>query len=619
MPNDKTTIEQTPEEKLLKKLRGDFLLAVKMDEKRREEQDEADRFYDGDQWTEEEKQVLEERKQPVVVINRIKPKIDAMVGMELKLPVDTRAFRRGTAAPEPAEHITECFRYIEYRSNFDKEESGVFKDIAVGGRGWYKTDVEWDGLDPEVFTRRADDENIFLDPYSKRDDLSDAKYLCETVWMDLEDAKHLFETKTKELDDALIDQLQSEKLLDSAHGKEYKPDQYREPGQDMSPEELSIFVDAKRKRVRVVSHYYREPYRKRFLFGGEIPDGFIDISNDTPDAVKRAKNLYPKANEHTEVGFKLNVCTFVWNAILEEKYDVKPWDDKATFDHVKVGGYKKRNKKEKGREYGIVKQHLDPQREVNKRRSKMLHLLNVDKMVFEDGAFDSPEEARKEWVKPDAMLKVNPQFKWERISNQELATSQFQLLQEAKAEIEGAGVHSEIEGMSPATSGRDFKLRHEAATQNLSEMFDNLRQARKRVAQIWLEKIQRYWTMEKVIKVTDDPEAPAVILNQKDANGNIVNSVAGKYDIIIEEAPESLNLQSEDFDKLVKLATLGVPIPPQIIIESSDLSSTEKRQIYDQIQQQQAQQAQILAAQQAAVGMGAQGNGQGMPPGMMRG
>lgn len=590
--------EQTDE---LHRYRHKFLEAIRGDKPRRKDQEEADKFYDGEQWTEEEKNVLESRNQPVVVVNRIKPKVDSIVGMELKLPVDTKAFPRGILDQGGAEHISEGFRYIEHRTKFDSEESRAFKDILVGGRGWYKVGIEWDGVEPEIFTRRVEDKSIYLDPYSKEDDLSDAKYLHEAVWMDLEDAKALWPTFSEKLEESLISS-QPDELISESRAKEYNPDQYRQPGDLVAPQDLGEFVDSKRKRVRVVSSWCRIPQKKNFLVGGGVPDGFFEISNLDAKSVDVLKKTYPEANDYSEITYSLNLITFVWNTILEVKENVKPWDPKAKFDHVKVKAYSKRHGKNTGHDYGIVKQMIDAQKEINKRRSKMLHLLNTDRVMYESGAFTSPERARKEWAKPDAWLEHNPQFKVEAVNNVNIAQSQFQLLQESKAELDGTGVRGEIEGISLAKSGRDFKLRHEASTQSISEVFENLRGARRRVASLWLDYMQRYWTHEKVIKVTDDPNAPSLVLNQRVIDPNtgqelIINPVFGKYDIIIEEAPESLNLLSEEFEKIMKMAEIGIPIPPDLVIEASQLPQRHKQSILNKMQQQAEQQAQLAQMQ----------------------
>src|SRR5690606_38347316 len=87
------------------------------------------RNYDGDQLTQEEKQELKKRGQPEVVINRIKPRIDAILGIQITNKTKTKAFPRGRNDDRKGTEITEAFRYIDQRTNFEKQETKAFKEI----------------------------------------------------------------------------------------------------------------------------------------------------------------------------------------------------------------------------------------------------------------------------------------------------------------------------------------------------------------------------------------------------------------------------------------------------------------------------------------------------------
>ncbi|HKY21287.1 MAG TPA: hypothetical protein VJM31_08715, partial [Vicinamibacterales bacterium] len=59
---------------------------------------ERDRdYYDNKQWTSEEEQKLKDRGQAPIVINRIKPKIDFLLGTERQTRTDPHAFPRNPA------------------------------------------------------------------------------------------------------------------------------------------------------------------------------------------------------------------------------------------------------------------------------------------------------------------------------------------------------------------------------------------------------------------------------------------------------------------------------------------------------------------------------------------
>lgn len=552
---------KTPEERL-KKFKSNFIEDLAAEGEWRSDKKSYGEFYDGDQLSSDEKQALKERGQPEVVINRIKPKLDSIFGIEQALKVDTKAFPSGNRESE-AELISEELRRTEDGSNFDEEESLAFEDICIDGRAFYKISKEWDGLDGLDVVKHVSNEDIVLDKYTRREDLrtgelKTSKRIHENVWMDLEDAQETFPQFKKELDDSITNpglgsSLVSEKLA------EFNPDQYKQPGGDVSVSDPDLyqynqFVDKKRKRLRLVTTYYRKPIVKKFI---KHSGGTVDVTDLDPKEMDKILNEFEGATSWTETRYSLNTCTFCWGAILEEKKDLRPYDTKGKFPIVLVPGYVTRDEKKK--HYGLVKQQMDPQKEVNKRRSKMLHLLNVNQVWYEDGAFPEEAKAFKEMAKPDGRIKYRKDFKVDNIKNAELATAQFQLLQESKNEIDSAGVRQEIEGQSRASSGRDFQLRQQQAMQSIRKLFVNLRAARKRVAE---------YLLDEILYRHPDVEVR-------------------KYDLVIEEAPDTINLMSETFDSLVSLARGGMPVPFEMIIETSPLSPGKKKEFFEKIKMQQ--------------------------------
>lgn len=67
-------------------------------------------YYDGYQLTDEEINTLTQRGQPVVVFNRIAPKVDAVLGFERRMRVDPRAYPRTPKHEQDAESITDAIR-----------------------------------------------------------------------------------------------------------------------------------------------------------------------------------------------------------------------------------------------------------------------------------------------------------------------------------------------------------------------------------------------------------------------------------------------------------------------------------------------------------------------------
>ena len=590
------------EDDLLKELKGRFVRDLKSHREWCTEKRLWSKFYDGEQWTQDELQVLRDRNQPDVTINRIKPKIDSIIGMQTGLKVNTRAYDRGTQDFETAKFISEAMRQVEYLNDFDQTESEAFADQIIDGRGWYEVDIAWDGLEADPKITRIDNEDVIKDCDGRKPDLSDHKQIHKSVMTSLEDAKSLFPGESDTFDECI--NYPDLPGVDAAH-LNVRPDQYKSGENVTGMADYTDFVDKKLRRVRLVTTHWRTPFRRTFLTAKGL--GVLEITDMPKSEVDKTLETFENAIKWDQLGYRLNVATYCWNKILESKQDIKPYDKDGKFNFVFVPGYASRNKEKPNLDYGLVRQMVDPQKEVNKRRSKMLHILSTNQTTYEEGALDDPERFRQEAAKPDGMMKIRTGFggKVIRETRTDLAASQFQMLQEAKTEIDSVGIKGELEGQSKATSGRDFQLRQQQATMSMRQLFANLRAARRRVFLLVLDIIQQHWTSERLVRITDDPEAGTIVLNQKAVDPNtgeekILNNVSlGKYDLIIEEAPETVTLQGETFDGLLEMAKLGMPIPPDILIETSQLPN--KKKVLDRMQQMAQARAEIALEQQAAM------------------
>jgi hypothetical protein len=621
---DTKTAVESDDEKLLSQWKAQFHQAYSWQKRWRDEKKTWEHFYDGEQLSEEEKQTLKERGQPEVVINRVKSVMDGIFGLQMGSKTIIKAFPRG-ADFDLAKFVSEGIRWIEDHTDFESQQDDVFEDMGIVGRGWYRHQVVFEGVEPEFRTERVDYDDVYPDPYGKREDLLDHKYIDESAWFDLEDAKEMFPDSGDLLESSIVkpsaglgDFIATEKAE-----SEHRPDQYRADGGETG---APYWCDYDRKRVRIVGHFYRIAKRKRFASHPNL--GTQDVTDISKRDLAKLKKAFPEVELFSNLTYQLNYGAYVWNGILEHKKDIRSWDSDAKYPFVKADAFVTRD--ERRMPYGMVKQIVDPQKELNKRRSKMLHLINVAQIIAEQGAVEDIEQAKRELAKPDGAVLYNPDRKFDVQRGAQLYEPHFMMYQEAKKEIEETGVNREITGTPSDSnaSGRKIQLRQSQVVQNLRRLFKNLRSAHRRCAQLWLEDMQHYKTGEWFVRLTDQPEAVAVlnapvlgpngqpVVDPK--TGQVVrekNITIGKYDLKIEETEDTLNLQQETFQTLAQLAGTGkVPIPADMLVEASPLPN--KKQLVERLKQEDALRAenaqlkQILAALQQQM----QGGG-GLPPG----
>ena len=251
------------------------------------------------------------------------------------------------------------------------------------------------------------------------------------------------------------------------------------------------------------------------------------------------------------------------------------------------------------------------QDEINHRRSKALHLLNSRQVVAEKGAVDDAQKARKEVAKADGYIEVTPGMKFEISPTGDMALGQFQLLADAINALGVTGPNQALQGQSGQISGKAKQLDQEGGAIQLGVFFDAVRYFQRRVMRAVWNRVQQYWTEEMWIRVRDEEgRMQFVALNQPMTRGEMeAEKIASQQmppeqkaqmvqqlamdpasrepvvknklatldvDIVIDESPDTVTLQAEQFAELANLAQAGVVFAPEIYIQASSLRNKDR-------------------------------------------
>lgn len=260
--------------------------------------------------------------------------------------------------------------------------------------------------------------------------------------------------------------------------------------------------------------------------------------------------------------------------------------------------------------YGLIRNLIPMQDEVNHRRSKALHALNTIRVYLESGAVDDPKALQQQINRNDGLIIVPPGAKVDEKSNAEQAQGNLELLQEAKQSLETAGLSPQLLGEAGSDqSGRAIALLQSAALAQLGPFIVNWRAWKMRVYRAVWNLVQQNWTNERWIRVTDDEGlAQFLPVNQTvmGPNGPVVQNPLGSLDvdIIIDEGPDTVTQMQDVFQALSQIPG----VPPQVIIEMANLPLSVKKRILgmmDQASKQpspeaQAAQAKLQLDQQSA-------------------
>lgn len=493
-----------------------------------EEQRDARHYLHGDQWSEEEIKTLKKRGQAPVTHNLYAQRINGIVGILERLKQDPKAYPRTPKHENGAELATATVRFALDVNQWDTISPLCARDGANSGIGGLEIElIEGDMGDPEIGFAPVDSDVFFYDPRSFREDFSDARFMGVAKWISLDVAKELFPEKADELQGTLEEN-----------------SEWHTTDRDFK------WTNTAEKRLFLVDHWYIENGQWKWC----IYTGDTEIlSGDSYLIDEKGKT------QSKYIMFSANV------------------------DHD-------------GDRYGFFRNVKSLQDEVNARRSKSLWLANARRVVMEKGAVQDVEIARREAARPDGVVEVTPglKFEFEDAKSQADMRAQLDFAIKAEQDLEKFGPNPALVGEDKrASSGRAISLLQQAGMAQIGPYIISYRGWKIRVYRAIWNAIQRYWKAERWIRVTDDEGVAQFIqLNGLDVDEfgrpAMVNAIGSlDVDIILDEGPDTINMQADAFDALSALASAGGQVPPGLLVELAPITSSVKKKYLDQIQQAQ--------------------------------
>lgn len=554
---------------------------------------ERDRdYYCGYQWNDEQIATLRARKQAPIVVNRVKPKVEGLKGLLSIRKTDIKAFPRNYKQDEKSAYaVTDALRYVYDANEFDATEAGVFEDKIVEGYGASIIEVEKNSAgEDEIKIHRIPWDRFYFDPHSRRKDFKDARYLGEMLWMDYDQLVELWPDKADEIKD----------LAPNTSG----------PDETFDDRPRWNMGDRNRRRYRIVKHYF--------------------ISNGV-----------------------WKMAIFTEGLFLSEVEDSPYLDEfsKPTCPIEADSAYIDRD----NNRFGEVRAFIDQQDEMNHRRSKALHLLSSRQTISRTGAIKDIDALKRELKKADGHIQVNGSISGSDADfivspTNDMAMGQLEMYRDSKGDLDATSFNAQLSGerQSGDLSGKAIDRLQSAGAMEIDSLYKGTASWKKRNArQVWA-RIKQFWTAEKWIRITDDqdnlrwvgfnsqvtyqqlleetindkgksleerkgasaayqalmrsannPQDPTA--QQADAKLKQIVSVKNKtaeldIDVILEESPDVVNIQSEQFALLIQLATANPGlIDPTLLIELSSLRN--KKEVLEKIE------ASKTAAQESGEGI----------------
>lgn len=481
----------------------------------------ASRYYHSKQWTDAELRELRRRKQPPTTKNRIKRKVDFLVGVEQRLRRDPKCYPRTPAADKAAYVATAALRSIEDVTKWTQLSSAATKDALIRGIGCVWQGVKIKKGKPEICKAHVPSDRFFYDPASEAWDFSDARYLGEWQWLDMDQAIEMMPF--------------SKDAIEQLARVEYQGSLSTTPQEFAKIYNRSTWMDSRKRLIRVTHIWYK--YAGEWMF--DYLAGPISLCPEDYDC----KSPYLNEDEQTMHPYN------AWSPYVDES----------------------------GVRYGVVRDMISLQDGINKRTSKMLYLLTQRQTMGRRGAVEDVGKMKVEAAKPDGHIEINGNIgeDFQFVDQNAQTAGQFELLQEDKAEIENLGPNPGLIGRGVENqSGRAILAQQNSGMTELSPVFEMKREWELSVYHKDWDLAQQFWTGERYVRITSDPKAVEflninkIIEDPETGQVTVENSMMEMdVDVLLDQGPDTVTMREE----LIQAIADRPDVPLEIILELSTL------------------------------------------------
>lgn len=525
----------------------------------REEAEEAYRYRDGDQWTQADRDKLQEELRPCITMNEIASVIETVAGSEINSREEITLKPREEADSAGAEAGTMLVEHVRDACDAEDEESEAFRDLLTAGVGCIEVYV-----DPETKQakqRRVDPFEIIWPRTRMGRNLNDSPRLMRVREIDRDEAEAMFPNAGPgELDATWVTDVDAEKRHQEAPGQAY--------GDSDGRNDLS-------ETVRIVECQWIED-EAYLTLAHPLTKQTIDampeeaqakaaelLANDPPEAqVVLAQSV-------TVTPGKRKVVAQGFYGAVELEFGRLPIQGAGFTWKMLTGKYDR----DKGVYYGMVRGMKDPQQWANKWLSQALHILNTSAknlLLYEDNTFADERDIERKIAKPGAAIKVEQgallggKIQWKE--SQGFPPGFFELITYASSMVRKAsGVNPELMGMAEAGQAGVLEYqRRQSALQTLAPYFDALRRARKDIGRALLKFAVEY--------MLPTGEAARIIGQERAASLQALMAPGfDTYDVVVEEAPSSPSVKDRSWAAVQQALPILLPmaqsgqLPPAVL------------------------------------------------------
>jgi hypothetical protein len=575
-------------------------------------------YFEDKQWAERDLHRLTDQRRPLLTINKIKPLVNLVLGYHLNNQTDVNYLpgNDGTGTAEVAAALTATAKQISQQNLLPYVDSEVFLDGILTGRGYYNGVLDFnENMFGRMKWEAADPFSTYPDPDADQYDLNSGSHITTSKWLSVDEVEFFYGVQAANLIRPLTNGMTFNQFPSTIYEGHEEISPWRKFGGDVdNPNSWRLYtdqfynwVDTYRKTIRAldIQHYVR-------TFAWYFVDMETGDQRRVPDdwGPERVQKVlaWSQVNDEKITVVRKRVRRLRWTHMVGDIIVFDQWSPYDTFTIVPYFPYFRR-----GQTRGMVHSLLSPQDEVNVRRSARINIIGRTSnsgWKYEKGTL-TPQMKRtleKDGGAPGLMLEFDRKegqlAEPTQIGPGQSPVSIEQLEKEAEDDLKQiAGINDSALGQvdQATVSGRAIQARQQQTVIGLEGFISNYHRTKELFGKKQLEVIQQHYTEQRIVRVTGPGSTPMeTTLNQHSAAGIINNVTLGQYDVAIDDTSLSASFLDGQFNELIQMRGLGMPIPDSFIVDASSLGRKDELK---------------AALAQAAQAQAAAGGAPGAPPG----
>ena len=559
-------------------------------------------YFEGKQWDEAARQILNDEGRPALTFNVIKPLVKLVMGYQRSNKTDVTFLPSNDASGTEiiADALSETIKHVQNQNKSGYRDTEVFLDGLLSGRAFWDIRLNFERNDlGDIKMVSSDPFATYIDPDADQYEPDQWNYLVETKWMSLDEIEFLYGGQAAQYGGQFVGGgswgAMPSALLEAV--EDIRPaTTFGLEGDDSARlysrvhDRLYDYVDTMRKTIRILDYQY-------YVYTDALV--FIDLETGrrvlVPSWMSR-EQIMAISQYNAERGnpvrlSKRKIRRVRWTTLLGDLMIHDDWSPFRSYTKIPFFPYFRR-----GVTRGMIEDLIDPQDEINKRSSAELNIVmrtSKGLWLIPKGAL-TPENREAleemggragltlEWDpntphgQPPAQVgPVAPPIAMERLQSKS---------EERLHTISGINLSATGE-LDRVQSGRAIEARQRQSILGMEPDLDNYSRSQELKGTKLLEVAQDFYTEPRLIRIRgEDGIMKSLSINEVDpVTREIKNNIGlGTYVATVDETPMSATYLQATFEEMLDLRDRGIPIPDDMVIDASSMG--RKQELKERLQ-----------------------------------